>query len=661
MKSAGRLTLWFLLVLFTPVLQAQQGAVRMELSATEVSIDETVTLTVVSTSAQGSLDTTALDQHFDVVGQSSNVESQTRISGGKRTVVQTRSWVLELQPRTIGNFVVPPVRVGAESSNPLSLTVTPALTGANRDIYVEAAVDTKTPWVQSQVLLTLRVYQAIEIVEGALGAPDGEALNVEQLGEDKRFDEVRDGRRYAVTERRFAVFPQRSGKLVIDPVLLNVSVPVDSTRVRGFFTPTRNIRRQTESIELDVQARPVSGGSWWLPAQGVTLNEMWSADPETATVDQPLTRTLVLRAVGATATQLPLIERPDVQGLSIYAEDPVSTSGQSDQGLVSEQRYSWAIIPESVGEQELPPIAIDWFNTLTGELETVELAATRLRVSTPIRSANQTSATSAGNATSTSDASVAALAGTSEDRQQSDGQSVEDSIAGTRDAMPAERNDSRTGKVPDSAIPQATDADGLLVSDPALGNRSAIGPNTDIAASVKRWQWISAGLLFAWIATLFWILMQRFTSWKLFGGYSTSMANRLGAVRDGVRESYAQMVPLADVELSCRESDLNGVSQAVLRWAAKQFPDQPPRSLAILADRLQPHAVSDDLRALDADLYRSRSEQALDPRRYKDLPDNIRQAMQNIAAVRDGTSRESGNDRPSRGKASNNAHGLPEL
>ena len=323
MKSAGNLILWLLLTVFVAVSHAQQGTVLMELGAGEISIEESVTLTVTANSVDGELDTTALEQHFDIVGRSNNVSSQTYINGGKRTVVQERSWVLELMPRTIGNFVVPPVLVGSESSNSLSLAVTSAPTGAARDIYVEATVDTKTPWVQSQVLLTLRVYQAIEIVDGALGAPEGDALNVEQLGEDRRFEDVRDGRRYAVTERRYAVFPQRSGKLLIDPIRLNVSVPVDPSRTRSFFTRTKNIRRQTDSIELDVQARPAGGGSWWLPAQAVTLEERWSADPEMATVDQPLTRTLVLRANGATATQLPLIERPKVQGLSIYAEDPV--------------------------------------------------------------------------------------------------------------------------------------------------------------------------------------------------------------------------------------------------------------------------------------------------------------------------------------------------
>ena len=661
MKSAGSLTLWLLLILFAPVLQAQQGAVRMELGAAEISIGESVTLTVVANGVDGELDLSALEQNFEVVVQSNNTGSRTSIIGGRTTVVQSRSWVLELTPRAMGNFVLPAVRVGQDYSNTLSLTVRPAPTGAERGIYVEATADTNTPWVQSQVLLTVRVYQAIEIVEGSLGAPEGEALNVEQLGEDKRFEEVRDGRRYAVTERRFAVFPQRSGKLVIDPVRLTVSVPTEPGRLRGFFTPTKNLRRQTESIELDVRARPASGGSWWFPSQGVTLEEMWSSDPEKATVDQPLTRTLVLRAIGATATQLPRIERPDVQGLSIYAEEPVSASGHSDQGLISEQRFNWAIIPESVGEQVLPAIAIEWFNTITGQLETVELDARRLRVSPSAKNATQTPSATAGNAASSADTSAAALSGLSENSGPVDGPRVDGAAANTSDALSAETDvrDSGSAKVADRD--HQADANGLVVPDLVHDAGSAVKPSADFASDIKRWQMVSAGLLFGWMVTLAWMIMQYRSRRKHVGGYTTSMVNRLGAVRDGARQLHSKMAPLAEVELSCRENDPNAVSQSILRWAARQFPDQPPRSLSALADRLGHHSVSVDLRALDADLYRATPGPAREAKRYENLASEIRQAMRDAPATKHAEMSLPGEDPAPRGKASSDSHGLPEL
>jgi len=638
--SAGKYTLWLLLILFASSIQAQQGTLRMQLGAAEISIEETVKLTVIAVGHEGELNTSALDKDFEIVGRSSNLEMQSQFDGNKTNYFRTRSWVLELAPKAIGRFIVPPVSIGQEKSKPLVLNVTPPATGAKRDIYVEATVDTMTPWVQSQVLLTVRVFQGIEIVDGSLDAPTGDGLNIEQLGDDKRINQIRDGRRYAVTERRFAVFPQRSGKLVINPVLLAVSIPTDANRVRGFFTPTKSLRRQTDAIELDVQARPAGGGRWWLPAQKVTLEEQWSEDPSLATVDQPITRTLVLRAVGASGTQLPRIERPSVQGLSIYAEDPVSKSVDSEQGLISEQRINWAIIPETAGNQELPPISLDWFNTLTGKVESVELPAASLRVTSTATPPPNNS--SAGNSVS----------------KDENSSSLSPSDSGPSDSGSDVSTDVISSGLIDNA--QRNDASGSQAANSSLSTSVATQQVLDLKDSVNRWQWLSAGLLIGLLATLGWALMQRRSQRLLNGDYPSSGSNRLGAVREGVRQWHEKLAPLAEVELCCREDDFNALSQAILRWAARQFPEQPPRSLSALADRFEPHQVSKDLRLLDADLYQGSKSDSVESEKYRTLAGTLRDAVRqsNRAAGASDHARSRGHRSRDRGA---HEYGLPEL
>ena len=57
-------------------------------------------------------------------------------------------------------LTIPAIRVGSRSSLPLSITVNEPsqVTGAGsqRDIFLEAEVDSHFPYVQGQVLLTLR-------------------------------------------------------------------------------------------------------------------------------------------------------------------------------------------------------------------------------------------------------------------------------------------------------------------------------------------------------------------------------------------------------------------------------------------------------------------------------------------------------------------------
>jgi len=637
-KSAGSFILLLVLSILAPAIQAQQSTVRAELGASTISIEESVKLTIVAIGVDGELDTSALERDFEIAGRSSNIETQARSDGRKTNFIQTRRWVLDLVPKSAGNYILPPVGVGQEYSAPLTLRVTPPRQGAQRDIYVEASVDTSNPWVQSQVLLTVRVFQAIEIVDGSLGAPEGDALNVEQLGEDKRLEQTRDGRRYAVTERRFAVFPQRSGKLVINPIRLNVSVPTEPNRVRGFFTPTKSIRRQTESIVLDVKARPATGGSWWLPARAVTLEERWSADPDQATVDQPLTRTLILRAVGATTTQLPSIDLPTVQGLSIYAEEPVNNSGFSDDGLIAEQRINWAIIPDSTGEQVLPAISIDWFNTVTGQNETIELAATNLRVSLSNNSSNQANTGQldelvSRNGSTQNDSSVAGLSGqasagtgsiTSDPNQSA--------IRGSDTSIAESDNDTSAGDIAND-VSQIADQNDSRISDLSESLEKSRLLASGYLDSVKRWQFASAALLLGWLVTLGYFFYKRRSRMASLSGSPETLTNRLGAVRGKAHQLRLRLAPLTEVELSCREDDPGALSEAVLRWAALQFPDQPPRSLSLLAERFQDHAVSDDLRALDADLYRPGDSVSLEPERYRGLAGALSDAIKADSAA----------------------------
>jgi len=172
---------------------AQDGTVTSQLSANTITRDESVTLQIVAIGMDAELDVSSLNKDFEVVGRSSSREVNTTMgpSGGLRTI-SVVTWALELVPRDIGVFTVPPVKVGNVPSQSHTLNVNALPSGAKRDIFVEAEVDTREPWVQSQVLMTLNVYQAIDIVDGGLDVPEGDDLVVERLGEDIRRNETRD-------------------------------------------------------------------------------------------------------------------------------------------------------------------------------------------------------------------------------------------------------------------------------------------------------------------------------------------------------------------------------------------------------------------------------------------------------------------------------------
>lgn len=602
----------FLLVcLFVQVVAfAQDGTVQSKLSASTITRDESVTLEITAIGMDEELDLSSLRKDFEVVQRSSSREIRSIMQAGSG--LQTTSfvtWALELVPREVGIFTVPPVRVGNVSSQSHTLTVNELPTGASRDIFVEAVVDTQTPWVQSQVLMTLKVFQALEIVDGGLDVPEAENLVVERLGDDVRTNESRDGRQYTVTTRRFALFPQKSGELILAPITLSVSVPADSSRVRGFFSPTRKLTRRTDKIVLNVLPRPNTDSAWWLPAKAVQLDSQWVGDVSTATVDQPLTRTVVLRASGVTDSQLPEINIPAIEGASLYAEEPERKLGANQQGLVSELTIKWAVIPQRAGELLLPSVSVDWFNTSTGNVETAVLPAEKIKVGVA------KSTTAANNSRQNSD-ELLNQSGSNTDLQNT--QSV--THAESADNMSDQHaNASRNLVSIETESSQAA-------SQIAAGTERRI---QELRTSVETWRNVALIVLALWFvssAAFWWTLHQRRKSSE----DADSSLGRLGAIRNAASDSLSRMQPLGGVVASCKIGNHDDVRLALLAWSARQWADDPPLTLGALTKRLATGPARSTIEMLDAALYSPRDsadERALMQAQLCLLPENLKTAI----------------------------------
>ncbi len=622
MNSLVRCVLFFFIVVFSVSIgYAQDVSVRAELSASTVTRDESVTLTITAIGIDAELDASSLDADFDVMGRSSSRQVSMVIGSDNRAMnTSVVTWALELLPRGSGLFTVPAVTVGDLETQLLTLTVNEVPKGAARDVFLEAEVDTSTPWVQSQVVMTLRVFQAIDIVDGGLDVPSADDLVVQRIGEDRSLRQTRDGREYNVTERRFALFPQKSGLLTIEPVTLSITVPANSNRARGFFSPTRKLTRRSDAITLDVQARPPAGAAWWLPATNVSLNILWQGDPENAQVDQPLTRTLVLRAEGVLDSQLPQINIPAVEGLSLYAEEPKRGMGEAVSGLISEQRINWALIPQRSGTLELPAISIEWFNTLTGEIEVTELPPESITVSPPSAESNR------------SDSNVATVPGV---------------IDGNGDL--AELSDSGIAAIennaqpPQSLQPLSEDALSPITSADTLERTAQLA---GLESSVQRWKLFAFAALGLWILSAigWWVLRVRAgQSLDRKDNHSTGVRN--SALGGQVGTLYQRLAPLSAVAAACKQGDLLDIKRSVIEWGALQWPEHTVGTLDDVQHNLPEGDARDKLSYLQSALYSRAGYSARMPGLVDDLAsldDELKSALQSIDGKSGNLSREGG-------------------
>jgi len=350
---------------------AQQATIDASVDRPAIHDNESFTYTIrAEGSVRGEPELGSIKQQFDVLASSS--EKRIGIINGRTSEVTT--WTYELMPKNAGEFTLPQVRVGALQTNTVALRVTPppSASAAPADVFIELEAQPSTVYVQSQVVVTLRLFVGVSTGRATLTPPEiagGEAI-VEKLGEDTNYSTERAGRAFTVRERRYAIFPQQAGTLAVGPATFEAMVIPD----RGF---SRVSRFRSSTLELAVQPAvppPASmAGAAWLPAQRIKLSERWNDDSAELTVGIPRTRQVTIEADGLLETQLPEIALPQPAGLRQYADQPDLSHELTPLGIKSKRTVGMAVIAQTPGSITLPRLALPWWNVKTQAWEVAEL------------------------------------------------------------------------------------------------------------------------------------------------------------------------------------------------------------------------------------------------------------------------------------------------
>ncbi|MDC8831583.1 BatD family protein [Alteromonas gilva] len=374
--------LWLLFISFACSFasKADVQSVTASIDKNPVMLDEAITLTV---TAQGdaernAFDSSALLSDF-VVGRTS-VSSQTSIVNF--TSSQTTTWNTTLFPRKVGDFTIPAFTIEGQRSAPIKVKVIPVQQGEDapaRDYYVTTEVNHDSVYLQQQLRYTVKLYLASQIERGSLQSPELENAQIQQLGDDKQYTELVNGRRYQVVERNFAILPQQSGTFTISGPVFSGEVMAPNTNQRfGFFNRTKSINRVGPDLTIEVKPIPTSVDYHWLPSDFVELDQEWQS--QEFVVGEPITRTLTLTAVGVVEEQLPEIEQIYPPDFKLYPDQANSATAERDNRLVVQRTESVAMIPTKAGDYIIPEVRVPWFNVKTGKTEVATLPSKTVTV-----------------------------------------------------------------------------------------------------------------------------------------------------------------------------------------------------------------------------------------------------------------------------------------
>ncbi len=361
----------------------------------EVALNETFQLVFTVRGEQtGEPDFSMLDRDFQLLGTSSS--SQISMINGNTT--RSKIYTLRVVPKKTGELVIPSITFGKDQSEPSriraleSSRVVPGIPDVTDSMRIDVSVDVPNPYVQQQVLLTIKILRRINWQQASLSELDagGNDLLAEQLGEDKHYSTMLEGKSWEVIERRFALFPQQSGEIEISPFMLTVSVADENRQGRrrsrdpfdSFFSRRPMVQKTARSDAIKLQVKPaLEGVRPWLTATDLKLQETWSVDTRQLQVGESVTRTIAIIADGVSVGQLPQLKPAEVSGIKRYPDQPQTNEQATSHGLLSTSSQKFALIPAQAGEFEIPPLEVNWWNVSTDRMEIARLSGRTIKVS----------------------------------------------------------------------------------------------------------------------------------------------------------------------------------------------------------------------------------------------------------------------------------------
>ncbi len=361
-----------------------QADVTATLDRNSIVKGETITLVLQTNDPQQTLDPNldALQADFILLDQRS--ETQMSIVNGRQSAVMRL--LVTLEPKHEGELEIPALHMGGQSTQALKVQVdaAPELPeGEMPPVFIELEIDPRDGpyYVHAQLRLTVRVFYLANLTEAAITPPEPANAAVRLLDEVP-FQAERGDQRYRVLERHYAVFPERSGPLQIPAMTLTGRlVERRSDRLWQPSVRGRRIEAASEPVELDILQRPASfTGDHWLPARKLQAAQNISAS-DTPTVGEPVTRTIILDAVGLEENMLIEPTQAEIKGARIYPDQPQGITRDDGRWVLGHKEFRYAVVPEEAGELVLPELQLQWWDTVNNRQQTATLPEQRLTIS----------------------------------------------------------------------------------------------------------------------------------------------------------------------------------------------------------------------------------------------------------------------------------------
>jgi hypothetical protein len=363
-----------------------RAEIEVQIDSSPVTLSQTfqLTLTQEGNQGQGVPDLTVLKKDFLIVGTARNM-TYSIINGQSSANSQ---WIVTLKPLRTGVLSIPAIKIGSEQSNLMTINVETSESAQDstdldqQALVLKTSVDQEQPYVNQEIIYTVKLFNSKRLLDAAYEAPQAVDALIIPLGDTKRYQTVQNNTNYVVEEQKYAVFPQKSGRLKItSPSFTALVYDIDPQRVKV----------QDKETVLNVQPIPKQyQGTLWLPAKEVKLTEQYEHANQTVSQGSTLVRTVTLEGLGLPAQLLPTINFTGSDAFSVYPEKGTDRNQIRQGELLGSTEFKVTYLFNHAGNTIIPEVRLHWFNTQTGKDEVAILAPRSIEITLATSATNNT-------------------------------------------------------------------------------------------------------------------------------------------------------------------------------------------------------------------------------------------------------------------------------
>ena len=373
--------------------------VQARVDRTTATTGESLQLFVIVTNGgDASVDTDAITD-FKVFPRGTS--TSIRIVNLERTRQETLSYMLV--PLKKGKLSIPSLSVQVDGkpfrTEPIVVTVTEASAGgpqtADRDVWVEAEVSDKQPYIGQQIAYTFRLYNAVQVRDARFSPPAFDGFATTQLEKRNSYRKPINGRQYAVIEVMYILVPRRTGSLAIEPGVLELGIVRRQARrnvspFEDFFNHGTLDTRIFRSNALQVQVRPLPPYDSQTPFSGLvgTFDMDASVENTRFKVGDSTTLTIILKGRGNIQdAPTPAVNAPDA--FKTYPDNPEENVTMDREGHNGRKIFRTALVPVAPGTYTLPPVSLTYFDTKADAYKTLASQPITLEVAGQAQNAQE--------------------------------------------------------------------------------------------------------------------------------------------------------------------------------------------------------------------------------------------------------------------------------